>query len=385
MKKLSVALLASAALLLVASGPVAAQTLKIGTIQPLTGAIAVYGKNVSQAVTLAVDEFNAAGGVNGKKVELVTEDDSFKPDNTVAAFKKLVTKDKVLAVVGALTSNCTLAITNLAQGSKIPLVTPTSTNDKVTTAGNYIFQACYKDSFQGKVVASFATNDLKAKTAAVLFDKANDYSSGLKAAFESTFVAKGGKVVAESYNTNDKDFNAQIANIKTAKPDVIFLPDYYNAVSLLAKQIRAAGITVPLLGADGWDDVVSNNVTETVGSFYSNHFSAEAATPVAKTFLAAYKARWGNDADALAALGYDATKIVLNALVAVDKAGKLKGSDEAIRSALRDAIAVEKGAFVTGNIGFDADRNTVKSAVILQIVQGADGKLATKYKTTVNP
>ena len=196
MKKLSVALLASAALLLVACGPQAPQTIKIGTIQPLTGAIAVYGKNVSQAVTLAVDEVNAAGGIGGKKIELVTEDDAFKPDNTVAAFKKLATSDKVLAVVGALTSNCTLAITNLAQGAKIPLITPTSTNDKVTTAGDYIFQACYKDSFQGKVVATFATHDLKAKKAAVLFDKANDYSSGLKGAFEATFTSLGGTVEA---------------------------------------------------------------------------------------------------------------------------------------------------------------------------------------------
>ena len=385
MKKISALLLAATALLLVACGPEAPKTIKIGTIQPLTGAIAVYGKNVSQAVTLAVDEVNAAGGINGKKVELVTEDDSFKPDNTVAAFKKLVTKDKVLAVVGALTSNCTLAITNLAQGAKVPLVTPTSTNDKVTTAGDYIFQACYKDSFQGKVVASFAFNDLKAKTAAVLFDKANDYSSGLKGAFEGAFTAAGGKVVAESYNTNDKDFNAQIAKIKSSKPDVIFLPDYYNAVSLLSKQIRAAGIKVPLLGADGWDDVVSNNVTETIGSFYSNHFSPEAATPVAKTFLDAYKTRWGNDSDALAALGYDATKLLLNAIAAADKAGKLTADADATRLAIRDAIAVEKGDFVTGNISFDADRNTVKSAVILEIVKGADGKVATKYKTTVNP
>jgi branched-chain amino acid transport system substrate-binding protein len=379
MKKFSILIAVAVTLALISCAPPAPQTIKIGTIQPLTGAIAVYGKNVSQAVTLAVDEVNAAGGINGKKVELVTEDDSFKPDNTVAAFKKLVTKDKVLAVVGALTSNCTLAITNLAQSAKIPLITPTSTNDKVTTAGDFVFQACYKDSFQGKVVASFASADLKAKKAAVLFDKSNDYSFGLKTAFETAFTAAGGTVEAESYNTNDKDFNAQIAKIKSAKPEVIFLPDYYNAVSLLAKQIRAAGIKVPLLGADGWDDVVANNVTETIGSFYSNHFSAEAATPIAKTFLDAYKTRWGNDSDALAALGYDATKILLNAMITADKAGKLDSQG------IRDAIAATKGDFVTGNISFDADRNTVKSAVILEITKGADGKLATKYKTTVNP
>ncbi len=375
MKKI-LSVLAVAALAL---SPLTAQTIKIGTIQPLTGAIAVYGKNVSQAVTLAVEEVNAAGGIGGKKVELVVEDDSFKPDNTVAAFKKLVTKDKVLAVVGALTSNCTLAITNLAQGAKIPLITPTSTNDKVTTAGDYIFQACYKDSFQGKVVAAFAANSLKAKTAAVLFDKSNDYSFGLKSSFETAFAAAGGKVAAESYNTGDKDFNAQIAKIKSSKPDVIFLPDYYNAISLIAKQIRAAGITVPMLGADGWDDAVGTGTTELIGSFYSNHFSPDAATPVAKAFLTAYKTRWGNDSDALSALGYDATKILLNAMIAADKAGNLTSQG------IRDAIAASKGDFVTGNISFDASRNTVKSAVMLEIAQGADGKLASKYKSTVNP
>lgn len=375
MKKI-LSVLALAALALTPAA--AQQTIKIGTIQPLTGQIAAYGKNVSQAVQLAVEEFNKAGGIGGKKIELVIEDDGFKPENTVAAFKKLVTKDKVVAVVGALTSNCTLAITNQAQAAKIPLITPTSTNDKVPTAGDYIFQACYKDSFQGRVVADFAAINLKAKTVAVLFDKANDYSVGLKNNFEAEFVAKGGKVVSESYTTDTKDFNAQISKIKLAKADVIFLPDYYNAVSLLAKQIRAAGITTPMLGADGWDDLVQNNVMETVGSYFSNHFSAEAASPEAKTYLAAYKARWGAESDALAALGYDATKILLNAIAAADKAGKLNNAG------IRDALAATKGSFVTGNISFDANRTTVKSAVVVQIVKNGD-KLATKYVATVNP
>lgn len=372
-------ILSVVALVALALSPAVAQTVKIGTIQPLTGAIAVYGKTVSQAVNLAVEEANAAGGINGKKIELITEDDSFKPDNTVAAFKKLVTKDKVLAVVGALTSNCTLAITNLAQGAKVPLITPTSTNDKVTTAGDFVFQACYKDSFQGQVVASFAVNTLKAKTVAILFDKANDYSFGLKGAFEGVFTKAGGKIVAESYNTGDKDFNAQIAKIKTSKPDAIFLPDYYNAVSLLSKQIRAAGITAPLLGADGWDEAIGTGTSELVGSFYSNHFSPDAATPVAKAFLTSYKKRWNEDPNALSALGYDATKILINAMIAADKAGKLTSQG------IRDQIASTKGDFVTGNISFDASRTTVKSAVVLEITKGADGNLANKYKTTVNP
>ena len=372
-------MLAFVGLAVLALSPVAAQTVKIGTIQPLTGKIAVYGKTVSQAVTLAVEEANAKGGVNGKKIELVTEDDAFNPDNTVAAFKKLVTKDKVLAVVGALTSNCTLAITNLAQAAKIPLITPTSTNDKVTDAGNYIFRACYKDSFQGKVVGQFAANSLKAKVAGVLFDKANDYSFGLKSNFEAAFTAAGGKVVSESYTGDTKDFNAQIANIKAAKPDVIFLPDYYNTVALISKQLRAAGLTQPLLGADGWDEAVGTGQTELVGSFYSNHYSPEQGSDAIKTFVAAYKTRWGSDPDALSALGYDATKMLIQALINADTAKNLNSAG------IRDALAAVKGSYVTGNISFDAQNNPVKSAVVLEIVKGADGKLATKYKTTVNP
>lgn len=383
MKKLSAILtLSSLALglgLLTGCAPKAPETIKIGTIQPLTGAIAVYGKNVSQAVQLAVDEVNLAGGIGGKKVELVTEDDGFKPENTVSAFKKLVTKDKVVAVVGALTSNCTLAITSLAQGSKVPLITPTSTNDKVTDAGDYIFQACYKDSFQGKVVAQFALQNLKVKKAAVLFDKSNDYSVGLKTNFETAFTAAGGSVDAESYTTDTKDFNAQISKLKLTNPDVIFLPDYYNAVSLISKQIRAAGIKVPLLGADGWDDVVANNVLETEGSYYSNHFSTEAASVEAKAYLTAYKAKYGTESDALAALGYDATKILLAAMASADASKNLTSAG------IRDALAKTKGNFVTGSISFDANRNTVKSAVVLQIVKNADGKLGTKYVATVNP
>ncbi len=379
MKKISALILAAAALLLVACAPEAPKTVKIGTIQPLTGKIAVYGKTVSQAVTLAVEEANAAGGINGKTIELVTEDDAFNPDNTVAAFKKLTTKDKVLAVVGALTSNCTLAITNLAQGAKIPLITPTSTNDKVTDAGDYIFRACYKDSFQGKVVAQFAANDLKAKTAAILFDKANDYSFGLKSNFEETFVALGGTVVAESYTGDTKDFNAQIANIKSAKPDVIFLPDYYNTVALISKQIRDAGIKVPMLGADGWDEAVGTGQVELVGSYYSNHYSPETGSDTIKAFLDAYRARWNNEEpNALSALGYDATKILITAMIDADKAGKLTSEG------IRDAMAAVKGSYVTGDISFD-NGNPVKSAVVLEITNGADGKLATKYKATVNP
>lgn len=352
------------------------ETIKIGTIQPISGAISVYGIQTTNAAKMAVEEINAKGGILGKQVELIVEDDEASPEKTTNAFTKLVTLDKVVGIMGALTSKCTLAITAQAQAESVPLITPTSTNDTVTDAGDYIFRACYKDSFQGVVVAGFAADTLKATTAAVLYDVSNDYSKGLLENFKKGFEAKGGTVIAESYNSGDKDFNAQITKLKAANPQVLFIPDYYSTVALIAKQVRAQGLTIPMLGADGWDSIAENAGDEVIGSFYSNHYSPDADDADIKAFVAAYKAKHGETPNALAALGYDATKILLEAIA---KAGSTD------RKAIRDALAQTNGKYVTGQISFDANRNTVKSAVMVEVVKGADGKLTTKYAGTVNP
>lgn len=352
------------------------ETIKIGTIQPISGVISVYGIQTTNAAKMAVEEINAKGGINGKMVELIVEDDEASPEKTTNAFTKLVTLDKVVGIMGALTSKCTLAITSQAQAEGVPLITPTSTNDTVTDAGDYIFRACYKDSFQGMVVANYAADTLKATTAAILYDVSNDYSKGLLENFKKGFEAKGGTVVAESYNSGDKDFNAQITKIKASNPQVLFIPDYYSTVALIAKQVRAQGITVPMLGADGWDSIAENAGEEVVGSFYSNHYSPDAQDADVQAFVAAYKAKHGETPNALAALGYDATKILIEAIA---KAGSTD------RKAIRDALALTNGKYVTGNISFDANRNTVKSAVMVELVKTADGKIGTQYAGTVNP
>jgi branched-chain amino acid transport system substrate-binding protein len=354
-----------------ASGPI-----RIGAILPISGRIAEYGIQTRDAAILAVEEINAAGGVLGRQVNLIVEDDEADPTKTANAFTKLVERDKISALIGALTSNCSLAITNLAMSEKIPMVSPTSTNDKVTLAGDYVFRACYIDSFQGQVVANYAIDTLKATRAAILYDVANDYSKGLFENFKKVFEGRGGTVVSESYNTGDKDFNAQITKIRSANPNVIFLPDYYSAVALIAEQIRNQGIKVPLLGADGWDEVAGKADTWMVPAFYSNHYSPESQDPDVVKFIAAYKARFGVEPNALAALGYDTAKIILQAISA---AGSARPQD------IQKALMNVSGKFVTGNISFDANRNPVKSAVMVEIVAGADGKLTTGYAGTVNP
>ena len=350
----------------------------LGSIMPISGPVSTYGIQSRDAINMAIDEINAAGGILGRPVQVIVEDDEANPEKTKNAFTKLVTKDGVIGIIGALTSKCSLAITTEAQARQIIMISPSSTNDTVTAAGDYIFRACYNDSFQGQVVAQFAYENLKAMNAAILYDNTNDYSKGLTENFKSTFLALGGTIVAEeSYATGDKDFNAQITSIKGKSPDVIFIPDYYNTVSLIAKQIRAQGITVPMLGADGWDEIVNNAGDEVVGSYYSNHYSPDANDPEVKAFVEKYTALYNIQPNALAALAYDATYILTDAIT---KAGST--DPEAIKAAM---MQTDK-KFVTGQITFNELRNPVKSAVMVEIVKGDEpNKPKVIYAATVNP
>lgn len=352
-------------------------TLKIGTIMSTSGPVSHFGSQCRDAMLLAIDEFNAKGGVLGKQVELIVEDDEKNPEKTMNALIKLATKDKVKVVLGGLTSDCTLAITKEAQQRGILLFTPTSTNDAVTDAGDLIFRACFKDSFQGTVMAQFAVETLGAKKAAVLYDMNNDYSTGLAQSFEETFTAFGGRVVAsESYAGGDKDFNAQITKIKAGDPDVLFLPDYYNTISLITKQVRNQGLDVTMLGPDGWDELVGQAGEEAVGGYYCNHYSPDADDPDVEQFVRKYRERYGITPNALAALGYDATYILLEAI-------ERAGTDDPQK--LKAALMETDNKYVTGHITFDENRNPVKSTTILKVVKGADGKLTTEYVGMVNP
>lgn len=351
--------------------------IKLGAIQPISGQVSAYGTQTRDAIMMAVEEINAKGGVLGKKIEMTVEDDEASPDKTMNALKKLVAKDKIIGFVGALTSKCSLAITQYAQAKKIIMISPSSTNDTVTDAGDYIFRACYKDSFQGQVVAQFSYQTLHAKKAAIIYDITNDYSKGLTTNFTEKFKALGGTVVAtESYSTNDKDFNAQLTKIKAANPDVLLIPDYYSTVSLIAKQVRAQGMTIPMVGADGWDEVTNNAGDEVLNCYYSNHYHPEANNPDVRNFVKKYNAKYKITPNALAALGYDATYILAEA---IQRAGST--NPEKIKAAMMKTDR----KFVTGKIKFDANRNPVKSAVMLKIVKDKEGKLITQYAETVNP
>ncbi|MBS7261255.1 MAG: ABC transporter substrate-binding protein [Treponema sp.] len=349
----------------------------IGGIFPLSGAVAVYGVECKKGIDLAIEEINAAGGVMGKNLVLISEDDEGNPDKTVNAFTKLVTKNKVKMVIGSLTSGCTKAITTRAQASKVIQIAPAATAADITDAGNYIFRTCFIDPFQGTVGGKFSAENLGCKNAAILYDIGNDYSVGLTDNFVAAFEKAGGKVVAkESYATNDKDFNAQITKIKNANPDVVYLPDYYGTVALIAKQLRAQGINTPIVGADGWDGLHENAGDEVLNGFYSNHYAADSTDPAVVKYVTNFKAKYGTEPNSFAALGYDSVYLLKDA---IEKAGGAKDVAK-----VRAALEAADGSYVTGNLKFDSKRNPIKSAVMVEMIK-KDGKLKTVYKATVNP
>ncbi|KPU44070.1 leucine-, isoleucine-, valine-, threonine-, and alanine-binding protein precursor [Oxobacter pfennigii] len=349
---------------------------KIGAVLPMTGDVATFGKSSKQGLDLLIEQYNANGGINGSKIVLVVEDDENKPESGVAALQKLINNDKVVGVVGSVASKVTLAMAPVATQSKVPMVSSSSTNPGVTAlAGNeYAFRACFIDPFQGTVIAKFASETLKAKTAAVLYDVANDYTVGLAEFFTAAFEAAGGKVVSsQSYNTGDTDFNAQLTTIKPLNPDVLILTDYYQTVGLIAKQARNLGITGTFLGGDGWDspDLVTIAGDSIEGGYFSNHYSSEDTSPEVTQFLNDYKAKYNETPDALAALAYDAGKMLLEA---IKKANSTDGA------AIVEALKATDMTSVTGTIKLDENRNPVKPAVMIQI---KDGKQA--FASKVNP
>jgi branched-chain amino acid transport system substrate-binding protein len=347
-----------------------AKIVRIGGVAPMTGGSATFGASTRNGCKLAFDEVNAAGGIDigGTKylINLVFEDDQGSPEVAANAFRKLIDQDEVVAIIGSVMSKCTLAGAPIAQDAGVPVISPTSTNVTVTQTGDYIFRACFIDPFQGAVVASFSYNDLKAKTAAVIFDNANDYTKGLAEVFKPSFEKLGGKVVAyESFTGEDQttDFSAQLTNIKAANPEVIFLAAYYAAAALEAKQARALGITVPFVGADGWD---SSELTKLAGEaieggYFCNHYSPEDPRPINQNYLKKYKETFGATPDALATLAYDAALILIDS---IQRAGSTDGA------AIRDAMAATNMECVSGQITFDENRNPIKSAAIIKVEGG---------------
>ena len=348
--------------------------LKIGGVAPLTGEAATFGASTKNGFDMAVAEWNAKGGVLGKQVKMTFGDDKGDPAEAATVYTKLIEQDKSVAIVGTVMSKCSLAGAPICQNDKIPMISTSSTNPKVTQVGDYIYRVCFIDPFQGTVGALFAYNDLKSKKAACIFDVGNDYTKGLSEFFKAKFTALGGEVVGyEGHATGTTDFKAQLTKVLAANPDILYVSDYYNDVALIAKQARELGFKGPMLGGDGWDSpkLVEVGGAAVEGTYFTNHYSQDDTAPMVQAFVKSYQAKYGAVPDALAALGYDATNVMLDA---ISRAGKTDGA------AVRDALAKTDLQTVTGKVKFDSDRNPVKSAVIIEIKGGKQ-----VFKTTVNP
>ena len=374
------AVLAGAALMLTgcskSTDQAAESTIKVGEFASLTGKEAAFGQSSHKGTLLAIDAINAGGGLLGKKLELVYEDDRSTPGESATIAKKLITRDKVIAILGEVASGRSLEAAPIAQANGIPMISPSSTNPKVTETGDYIFRVCFTDPFQGKLLAEFAKRSLKAQKVAIFSDVSAPYSVGLAQYFREPFLANGGQVVSEQkYTGGDKDFKAQLTAIKATRPDVIFVPGYYTDAGLIVAQARQLGITAPLFGGDGWEapELLEIAGSALEGTYYSTHFSAENDDPKVQQFVSDFRARYsGETPDAMAALGYDSAMVLADA---IKRAGTTEGPK------LRDAIAATRDyAGLTGNTTLDAQRNATKSAVIITV---KDGKF--KYLETIAP
>jgi branched-chain amino acid transport system substrate-binding protein len=348
------------------------EAIVVGHVASMTGDTATFGRSADEGIRLAVEELNAAGGVLGKPLEVVTEDDRSVTEEARTAAQKLIQRDQVVALLGEVASSRSLAAAPEAQRAKVPMISPGSTNPKVTEVGDYVFRACFIDPFQGAVMARFAQNELHAKRLAILFDFKQDYSVGLAEFFRDTVKKGGGEIVAdERYTSGDIEFRAQLTTIRAANPDAIFVPGYYTEVGLIAKQARELGISVPLLGGDGWDSekTLAIGGAAVEGYFFSTHYAADSDNPRVQAFVKRFTEKYGATPDAMAALGYDTAGILADSLA---RAGATDGAK------LRDAIAATSGfEGVTGKISIDPARNARKDAVVLKI----DGGKFRYYRT----
>jgi len=356
--------------------------LKVAILAPLSGPVPTFGVSTRDGALMAIDEWNAKGGVLGMKIVPIVEDSQCTPDPAVNAANKVIDQDGVKFIIGEVCSKASIPVSEIANSKGVIQISPTSTNEQVTVDANgnvkpYIFRACFIDPFQGFVGAKFAIDQLGAKTAFVMLDQANDYVKGLATEFSKNFEMMGGKVVGtESYTSTDTDFSVILGKIADAKPDVVYLPDYYNIVNLVTKQAKEKGINVPFIGGDGWDSP-DLDVNSAAGGFFTNHYSPDDPRPEVVNFLKAYGEKYKDESgnpkvpDALAALAYDAANVLLQAIndAGTTDTAKVKETLEKI---------TYKG--VSGTITFDANHNPIKSAALLAVKPEG-----VKFETIVNP
>jgi branched-chain amino acid transport system substrate-binding protein len=362
-----------------ATPPQDADTILLGEVGSLTGSEATFGLSTKNGVQMALDEVNAKGGITidgkAKKVAVRVYDDQGKPEEAANAVTRLINQDKVAVILGEVASSNSLAMAPKAQAAQVPMVTPSSTNPKVTEVGDYIFRVCFIDPFQGTVMSKFTLDTLKLKNVAILKDNKSDYSLGLSQFYTEHFTKNGGTIVAEeAYSKGDTDFRGQLTKIKSTKPEAIYVPGYYTDVGVIARQAKELGLAVPLLGGDGWESekLFELGGSAIDGSYFSNHYSTDDPTPRVQEFIKNYEAKYGAKPDSLGALGYDAAMV---AIEAIKRAGTTAGPK------LREELAKTKDhPGIAGTISLDDKRNAVKPAVVLQV---KDGKSV--YVSTVAP
>ncbi len=352
-----------------------AEPILIGHYASMTGSEATFGVSTDNGIKLAIEEINAAGGLNGRPLKLITYDNQGRQQEAATVVTRLITQDKVAAILGEVASSRSIAGGQIAQRHGVPMISPSSTNPQVTEIGPMISRVCYIDPFQGKACAQFVANNLKLKTAAILFNRQQAYSTGLADEFRDSFTALGGKITTEqSYGDGDADFSAQISAIRDSKAEAIFIPGYYTDAANIAIQVRKVGVNVPLLGGDGWDSAelakIGGKAVE--GSYFSNHYAPDQDSAKVKEFVAKYQKAHGQVPDALAALGYDAAGLLFDAM---KRSKSLGGKD------LAAAIAATKSfEGVTGSITIDEERNARKPVVMVQVKGGQP-----TYVTSISP
>ncbi len=351
-------------------------TIPIGEYASLTGNEAAFGRSSHRGTELAIEELNKAGGVLGKQLKLLTEDTQSKEGESSTVVSKLISRERVVAVLGEVASGRSLEAGPICQQNKIPMISPSSTNPRVTQVGDYVFRVCFLDSFQGDALARFAINTLKAKKVAIMSDVSQAYSVGLADFFRQSFTRRGGTVVSEQkFTSQDTDFNAQLTAVKGTAPDAIFVPGYYQQAGLIIRQARQLGITVPLFGGDGWEAPELLDIAKEAaeGCYYTTHYSPETQTPEVQDFVKAYRAKHNNETpDAMAALGYDSALVLVDA---IRRAGSTEGAK------IRDALAATRGLKgVTGTTTIDKNRDATKPATVITI---KGGKF--QYVDTIEP
>ena len=371
-----------AASLVAGCGSKGDKDIKIGMVYELTGNTASYGTSAANGAKLAFKEINASGGVLGKQIKIVSADNKGEPSESANAMSKVISQDKVVAVTGFTVSSCGIAASAVAEANKIPFVAAATVNPKVTfdertgKVKDYTFRACFIDSFQGTVGANFALNGLKASKTAIMTDSSSDYSKGLTDIFRSTYVKAGGKIVAEeSYLQKDQDYKPILTKIKAQNPDLLYIPVYYEDVGKIIKQARELGMTIPVLGADAWDSPVlveMGGAQPLNNTYFTNFYSIEDKNPVSNAFVEAYKKEYGQTPDSMAAMGYDAAKLLVDAI---------KRADSTDAKKIKEALAATKNfSSVSGEMSLNERHDAVRGVVIIEL---KDGKQV--YKETVKP